>query len=137
MYPDQRIQQTRRAAVANRLLATQRAHALYGLDREDIENLGGWFTSLKKGVSRGTSSLISAVKSSGIPVASTIASSVRTGGEIAESSGLIPQALRTGSAARGGSSEPEAVAVQAGGLPSWALPAGLAAIVAVLLVSKK
>jgi len=136
MYPDKRIQAARRAALSRRLLATQQAHALYGIDPDDVMPLGGWFTSLKRGVSRGASSLISAAKSSGIPVVSTIASSVRSGGEIAESSGLIPQAFRTGSAARGGSSEPEAVAVQAGGLPSWAMPAGLAALVAVLLLRK-
>lgn len=135
MYPDRRIQAARRAALSNRLAATQRAHALYGIDPDDVIPLGGWFTSLKKGASSVTSKAISAAKSSGIPVVSTIAGSVRTGGELAESSGLIPQAFRTGSAARGGSSEPEAV-VQAGGLPSWALPAGLAALAAVILLRK-
>jgi len=136
MYPDQRIQQTRRAAVARRLLATQRAHALYGLDSDDIENLGGWFTSVKKGVSKVASATISASIKSGLPVVSQVASGVRAGGQVAEKTGAIPSSFRTGSAASG-AAPAEVAPVAASTLPSWALPAGLAAIVAVLLVAKK
>ncbi len=137
MYPDQRIRQTRRAAVANRLLATQRAHALYGLDREDIENLGGWFTSLKKGVSKVASATIGATIKSGVPVFSQVASGVRAGGQVAEETGAIPAIFRTGSAASGTAPAEVAPVDTTSGLPSWALPAGLAAIIAFLLVTKK
>jgi len=137
MYPDQRIQQNRRADVARRLLATQRAHALYGLDSDEIENLGGWYTKLKKGASKVASATISAAVKSGVPVVSQVASGVRAGGQIAEETGAIPSIFRTGSAASGTAPAEVATVGTTSTLPSWALPAGLAAIVAVLLVAKK
>lgn len=133
MYPDRRIQAIRRAAQSRRLLATQRAHALYGIDPDDDMPLGGWFTTLKKGASKVASATISAAIKSGVPVVSHVASGVRAGGQIAEETGAIPSFFRTGSAASG--TAPAEVATKAvNPLPSWALPAGLAALVAVLLL---
>ena len=137
MYPDRRIQAARRAALSRRLLATQQAHALYGTDPDDVMPLGGWWTSLKRKASNVSSSVIGAAKSSGIPGVSQIASGIRAGGQVAEETGAIPSFLRTGSAAGTSAPTTEFVPVtQAGGLPSWALPAGLAAVVAVLLLRK-
>jgi len=52
MYPDQRVRLQRRAALARRLIATQRAHALYGLESDDLESLGGWWSKTKRVASR-------------------------------------------------------------------------------------
>lgn len=80
MYPDRRIQATRRAALARRLLATQRAHALYGLEADDLETLGGWWTRAKRKTSRVarkvgsiTGSVQRGLRDSGIPLVSDAA----------------------------------------------------------------
>lgn len=134
MYPDRRIQAIRRAAQTRRLLATQRAHALYGIDTDDLPALGGWWTDAKRKASKVTSSVIGAAKSSGIPGVSQIAAGIRAGGQVAEETGVLPSFLRTGGSSTAPAAEPPVF--QAGGLPSWAMPAGLAALVAVLLLKR-
>lgn len=123
----------KRAALARNLAAIQRAHALYGLDEND-EPLSGWWTDFKRKSSKVGSSIIGAAKSSGIPVVSQIASGIRAGGQVAEESGLVPSFFRTKS---GASPAPVTEFVPASsGLPTWALPAGLAAVVVVLLAKR-
>lgn len=70
MYPDRRIQAARRAAQSRRLLATQQAHALYGIDPDDVMPLGGWFTSLK----RKAGNVVSSAARSTVPVLRKIGS---------------------------------------------------------------
>ena len=65
MYPDRRIQAARRAALSRRLLVTQQAHALYGIDPDDVMPLGGWWTSLKKSAGRVTRKTVNVARDIG------------------------------------------------------------------------
>jgi len=78
MYPDRRVQLQRRAALSRRLLATQRAHALYGLESDDLESLGGWLTRLKRKTGNVASTAVRSTVSVGRVVGSGTGSVLRS-----------------------------------------------------------
>ena len=149
--------QTRRRTIRPR--PALRGHALYGMDNpfggDDLTPLGGWLTSLKKGVASAARTTVSTLR----PVVGLAAEVTRGAVKIVSPSvpaaipaippvsswsNMIPSAsslvaganaLAATTQANSGIVPQSAPAKQ--GLPSWAIPAGIGAAALVVVMAMK